>query len=231
MKRIILIALSAVFTCALFGCAAAPKGDKTITGIIAEVDADNQTILVINSGQPDSPQSELVAMVTTDTKITAKDQKTDVAFEALQVGQEVSVYTNGAVTLSLPPQGTATAIVVENTEIAEVPTMEGMVADLDETANVPTDVFTIEGTIKSVEMDNGYPMLTIDALPDTGSQHDQMVILISGDTITTGEGETYDEVPLEFTEGMTVSVYTDGTATRSIPPQATATDIMMIVVE
>lgn len=128
----------------------------------------------------------------------------------------ITVYYNGAVTMSLPAQAGALHIIV--------PTLEGTVSDLTDEGFTLTDA---EGTAYEVKLteETLLSLQPVEIIED--EETEEVAVEEIAEEATEEIAEEEAEVILELMDGQTVRVIYNGMLTRSIPAQLTALEIII----
>ncbi len=240
MKKLLLVMLCATLGLALVACGQSskiPEQTPDITGQIAEIIGEGETVQlrIVANDQNESSHTEAIANLSEETVIVLSDGSTEFS-EQFLVGQTVSVYGNGIMTMSIPPQVPASVIVmldqepatVSNDGIASMLPEEGEGGPVADIPEAPHMEVAIIGTISEVSEEQGFPVLLVKATEDNETANNEMKIMVSADTVI-NDAETFYEVEsYEFKVGEKISVQTNGITTRSIPPQATAMHIDLL---
>ena len=217
----------------LAACAAAPpsvsetEGDELMLaakGEITNIETNGDTTSITVDGsniKSNAAYRLLIAHLQNETPVIKDGNASAYTDGLLHVGDQVAVYLtpNAPVTASEPPQATPEKIVI--TERAPEGTSGvGSAA--------PSDVKTeYEGSITEITLDGEYYLVYVQK-EKNGEPTGDLRAVVSGDTeIVSEKREASGLKPEELKVGDKVTVTTNGTATFSIPPQASAQKIVI----
>ena len=151
-------------------------------------------------------------------------------FEHVQAGMPVSVYYDGVMSLSLPALANARHIIV--------PQITGAVSEMTEEGFLLTDengqpwkVLFSDETILSELLPETEEAIMMDGEEELAAEDEEAAE--EKEAIEEAEASEEpaiiaEETILEIADGDTVTVYFNGASTRSIPPQLTAMEIVII---
>ncbi len=152
-------------------------------------------------------------------------------------GMPITVYYDGAMTLSLPGQAAASYIIL--------PQLSGVVSNKTEEGFTLTDEYGVEYEVKfdedtlvsefvaPVEEEEEAEEVTEETAEETVEEVAEEMVEETEETVE----ETVEEAPaaellsesaIEWADGDTVTVYFNGMMTRSIPAQVTAMEVVII---
>lgn len=196
----------------------AAKGE--ITNI--ETDGDTASLTIDGSGvESDAVYQLLIVHPTNETPLIENGNASAYEPASLQVGDKIAVFLspNAPVTASEPPQATPEKIVV--TERA-AQSMAG--TESSASADVKTEY---EGSITEITPDGDYYLVYVQKEKGGEPVHDLRAVVSSDTEIVSEKREASGLTPDELKIGDKVTVITNGIATFSIPPQASAQKIVI----
>ncbi|BDF58580.1 hypothetical protein CE91St36_13970 [Christensenellaceae bacterium] len=195
----------------------AAKGE--ITNI--ETDGDTASLTIDGSGvESDAAYQLLIVHPTNETPLIENGNASAYEPASLQVGDKIAVFLspNAPVTASEPPQATPEKIVV--TERAA----QGAGTESSASADVKTEY---EGSITEITPDGDYYLVYLQKEENGEPAHDLRAVVSSDTEIVSEKREASGLAPNELKIGDKVTVTTNGIATFSIPPQASAQKIVI----
>lgn len=185
---------------------------------IVEVDAkDNKIVVSTDATDLNNPNNQTIIYITEDTNIAHHMNKMMYTFADLVEGQKVAIQTNGQMTLSIPAQTTAKAVILLD---------DAEVAQPEEENPVFNDCDIKDVTIVEVNADEKTITISKQA-DDLNNPDNQIVVNVTEDTHIAHYKNKMRYTFADLEKGQKVYIQTTGQMTYSIPAQTTAVSVIL----
>lgn len=192
---------------------------------IVEVDTtENKLVVSTDANDLDNPLNQIIVYVTDNTNIAHNKNKMAYQLTDLTKGETVAIKTNGQMTMSLPGQTTAEAVILLDADKAkeDAPIVE------TKPVNPATENCDIkEATIVEVDV-NGNKLIVSTNANDINNPNNQIIINVTENTSIAHHMNKMAYQLADLTAGSTVAIKTNGVMTESIPGQTTAESIVLL---